>query len=135
MAKDVILAADLGGTAVTPEELAAVPGFAGIRKEIWGKFPGAIAKKTYQPGEILVREGANGTTAFYILSGELEIFINNPVMRVESLKRKSRLGLFRRLTKVTRYIKGTPERTDGRPVRTHIPVDAAVDLPLDNPVA
>ena len=135
MAKDVILAADLGGTPLAPEELAAIPDFAAIRKEIWGKFPGAIAKKICEPGEILVREGENGTTAFYILSGEMEIFINNPVARLESHRRSKALGLFRRFTKVTSYITGTPDRTDGRPARTHIPVDAAVDLPLDNPVA
>src|SRR5256885_13025225 len=51
--------------------------FAGIRKEIWDKFPGAIARKEYRAGEILMREGENGTTAFYILSGDIEVFINS----------------------------------------------------------
>ncbi len=46
MAKQVILEADLGGTPVSAEELAQVPDFADIRPQIWGKFPGAIAKKT-----------------------------------------------------------------------------------------
>ena len=84
MAKDVILAADLGGDVLTADELAAIPDFAGIRKEIWDKFPGAIARKRYRPGEILMREGENGTTAFYILSGTIELFLNNPVSHVES---------------------------------------------------
>ena len=77
MAKDAILEADLGGTPLTSDELAAIPDFKGIRKEIWDKFPGAIAKKTYSPGEILMREGENGTTAFYILSGNVDIFIDD----------------------------------------------------------
>src|SRR5438270_10506328 len=98
MAKDVILAADLGGQVLTPEELAAIPDFAGIRKEIWDKFPGAIVRKTYAPGELLMREGENGTTAFYILSGTLEIYIHNPISRVESHRRVS-AGLFHKLTK------------------------------------
>src|ERR1043166_1090907 len=107
MAKDVIVAADLGGDFLTADELAAIPDFAGIRKEIWEKFPGAIARKRYSPGEILMREGENGTTAFYILSGAIELFINNPVSHVQSSRRSG--GWLGGLTKITNYIKGVPE--------------------------
>lgn len=135
MAKDVILAADLGGTILSSEELAAIPDFAGIRKEIWDKFPGAIARKQYSAGQILMREGENGTTAFYILSGTIEIFINNPVSRVESHRRPGS-GFKGGLTKITNYVKGVPATRDADPNRrTHIPVDASVDLPIDNPIA
>ncbi len=135
MAKDVILAADLGGTPLSPEELAAIPDFASIRKEIWGKFPGAIAKKTFRPGEIILREGESGTTAFYLLSGDVEVFLRNPVLGVQSHK-GTRRSLFRGVTKITDYVKGAPDRgPSGRPARTHVPIDAAVDLPLDNPIA
>src|ERR1700704_4097305 len=89
MAKDLILAADLGGDLLTAGELAAIPDFSGIRKEIWDKFPGAIARKVYRAGEILMREGENGTTAFYILSGTIELFINNPVSHVESSRKSA----------------------------------------------
>src|SRR6266566_3815067 len=99
MAKDVILAADLGGEVLSAEQLAAIPDFAGIRKEIWDKFPGAIARKEYRPGDVLMREGENGTTAFYILSGDIELFINNPVSRVESSRAKSGTG-WRGITKI-----------------------------------
>src|SRR5438445_4013444 len=135
MAKDVILAADLGGDLLTADELAAIPDFAGIRKEIWDKFPGAIARKNYSAGEILMREGENGTTAFYILSGTIELFINNPVSHVESSRRSggSWLGGF---TKITNYIKGVPvPKAAGGHGRTHIPIDASVDLPMENPIA
>src|SRR5215471_8494885 len=103
MAKDVILAADLGGEVLSAEELAAIPDFAGIRKEIWDKFPGAIARKEYRAGEILMREGENGTAAFYILSGTIELFINSPMAHVEST-RTSGLGWLRGLSKITNYI-------------------------------
>ncbi|HYM13481.1 MAG TPA: cyclic nucleotide-binding domain-containing protein [Bryobacterales bacterium] len=135
MAKDVILPADLGGTPMSPEELAAIPDFSGIRKEIWGKFPGAIARKDYRPGEILFHEGDSGTTAFYLLSGEVEIYLASPVLGAQSRKRASH-GLFRGITKITSYVKGIPDRSEkNRPVRTHIPIDGSVDLPLDNPIA
>ncbi len=78
MAKDIILAADLGGDLLTADELAAIPDFSGIRKEIWDKFPGAIARKLYRAGEILMREGEYGTTAFYILSGTIELLHQQP---------------------------------------------------------
>jgi hypothetical protein len=58
----------LGGELLTADELAAMPDFSGIRKEICDKFPGAIVRKIYRAGEILMREGENGTTAFYIIS-------------------------------------------------------------------
>ncbi|MGH9660610.1 MAG: cyclic nucleotide-binding domain-containing protein, partial [Bryobacteraceae bacterium] len=136
MAKDVILEADLGGTPLGAEELAAIPDFQGIRKEIWGKFPGAVAKKTYQPGEVLMREGESGSTAFYILSGEVEVFIANPIFTVESHKQARPRGLFGGLTKITSYLRGTPDRAEKTVTRrTHIPIDGPVDLPLDNPVA
>jgi CRP-like cAMP-binding protein/Pyruvate/2-oxoacid:ferredoxin oxidoreductase delta subunit len=134
MAKEVILAADLGGDLLTAEELAAIPDFAGIRKEIWDKFPGAIARKKYSAGDVLMREGENGTTAFYILSGTIELFINNPVSHVESKRRPG--GWLSGLTKITDYIKGVPaSRAAGGHGRTHIPIDASVDLPLENPIA
>src|SRR5436305_848199 len=126
MAKDVILAADLGGDVLSADELAAIPDFAGIRKEIWDKFPGAIARKKYRAGEILMREGENGTTAFYILEGQIELFLNNPLSHVES-KRGSGGGW----KKITSYITGAPAaKAAANPnARTHIPIDASVDLP------
>ena len=134
MAKE-LLEADLGGTRLTADELAAIPDFKGIRKEIWDKFPGAIAKKTFKTGEILMREGENGITAFYILSGSVDIYIQNPIVSVKSHASK-KSSSWRGVKKITNYLKGVPERdAKSRPVRTHIPIDAGVDLPMDNPIA
>jgi CRP-like cAMP-binding protein/Fe-S-cluster-containing hydrogenase component 2 len=133
MAKDLIQA-DLGGEILSAEQLAAIPDFAGIRKEIWDKFPGAIARKEYRAGDILMREGENGTTAFYILSGDIDVYINAPMAHVES-SRSAGLGWLRGLSKISNYIKGVPERRADGTTRTHIPIDASVDLPIDNPIA
>src|SRR5215831_2074865 len=134
MAKEVILAADLGGEVLSGEQLAAIPDFAGIRKEIWEKFPGAIARKEYRAGEILMREGENGTTAFYILSGRIELFINSPVSRVAA-SRANGGGWFSGLTKISSYLKGTTASLNAATQRTHIPIDAPMDLPIANPIA
>ncbi len=133
MAKE-ILEANLGGTPVTGEELSSIPDFKGIRKEIWDKFPGAIAKKIFGPGEILMREGESGTTAFYIVSGSVDIYIQNPIAAATARAAKPR-GLWRGVTKITSYLKGIPERDAKGPQRTHIPIDGPVDLPIDNPIA
>lgn len=135
MAKDVILAADLGGDILSEDELAAIPDFAGIRKDIWAKFPGAIARKEYRPGETIVREGENGTTAFYVLSGTIELFISSPLSHVESTRRAGG-GWLHGLSKITNYITGIPAaRAASGQRRTHIPIDASVDLPMDHPFA
>src|SRR4051794_11684446 len=137
MAKDVILAADLGGDLLTADELAAIPDFAGIRKEIWDKFPGAIARKRYRPGGILMREGEYGTTAFYILEGTIELYLNSPIAHVES----KRGGAWK---KISNYIQsrdlshdreGAAARAADPNARTHIPIDASVDLPIEKPIA
>jgi CRP-like cAMP-binding protein/Fe-S-cluster-containing hydrogenase component 2 len=134
MARDVILAADLGGDVLSADELAAIPDFSGIRKEIWDKFPGAIARKRYRAGEILMREGENGTTAFYILEGTIELYLNSPLSHVESKRRGS--GGWGGFKKITSYITGAPSAPAGRAAaRTHIPIDASVDLPIAKPIA
>jgi CRP-like cAMP-binding protein/Fe-S-cluster-containing hydrogenase component 2 len=137
MAKDVIQAADLGGTPISAEELAKIPDFAGIRPNIWEKFPGAISKQTYKPGEFLMREGESGNTAFYLLSGAVDVYIANPIGGATTSKGAARKSFFRGFTKLTDFVKGVPpSRSDKtRAARTHIPIDAAVDLPISNPIA
>jgi len=135
VAKEVILTAELGGELLSPETLAAIPDFASIRKEIWEKFPGAIARKNFPAGSILMREGEHGATAFYLLSGSVEVFINNPISHVESRRQKSG-GWLRGVTKFSSYIKGVPAgRSSTGNGRATIPIDAPVDLPLEDPIA
>ena len=79
----------MGGELLSSEALAAIPDFASIRKEIWEKFPGAISRKSFPAGSILMREGEHGATAFYLLSGSVEVYINNPISHVESRRQKT----------------------------------------------
>ncbi|MGH9674123.1 MAG: cyclic nucleotide-binding domain-containing protein, partial [Bryobacteraceae bacterium] len=128
--------AELGGEPMESEDLAAVPDFAGINAKIWKKFPGAVARKSFRPGQLLMREGESGTTAFYLLSGEVDIYINTPIAAVQSSKNAGARSMFGGVTKLTRYLTGTPAREAAETMtRTHIPIDAGVDLPMDNPIA
>src|SRR5258708_9605804 len=134
MVKDIITA-DLGGEALSAEALAAIPDFQSIRKELWSKFPGAVTRKVYEPGEIIVKEGDFGTTAFYLLSGEAEILLQSKLAALESRKRNDRRW-FQRLTKISSLVSGKTGHTQSvRAERTHIPMDGSVDLPMDNPTA
>ncbi|MFN7936338.1 MAG: cyclic nucleotide-binding domain-containing protein [Bryobacteraceae bacterium] len=137
MSKDVIVAADLGGTPLTPDELAAIPELSTIRKEIWGKFPGAIARKDFRAGEILFREGDSGNTAFLLLSGEVQLSLDAARGLNQQPAPVSSSGLFGNLTRLGNYLKGVPEKrkSDQKSDRTHIPIDGPVDLPIDNPLA
>src|SRR3982751_5960259 len=124
MAKEVIIAADLGGVALTSEELAAIPDFKGIRKETWDKFPGAVARKEYAAGEILMRQGESGTTAFYLVSGSVDIFIEGSTARVSAKKAAAKSGFFSSISRITDYMKGTPVRASRHAPasHTHVPV-------------
>jgi len=136
MAKDVILTADLGGTPLSPAEILAIPDFSKLNARALEKFPGAIAKQTLRQGEILFREGDSGSTAYYILSGEMDLYLSSQMGSAQSKKMARPTGLMGSVKKFTNYLKGVPDR-EGVPRRdvTHIPMDASVDLPIDKPIA
>ena len=128
--------AELSGESLSPEELEKIFSFADIPAKKW-RFPGAIVRRTYKPGELIVRQGDHGTTAFYLLSGKVQVSINSPISAVRSQK-GGRHGLLRSITKLTKLVTGGAEKGDDEgPLRkrTHVPIDASVDLPMDDPVA
>src|SRR5258708_36072317 len=99
--------AGLDGQALTADELVAIPDFSKIKREIWSKYPGAVARKTFAPGEIVCREGASGATAFYLQSGQAEAFISNPIATA-NVKKRSSTGLLNGLTHIADYLKRVP---------------------------
>ena len=100
MAKDVILAADLGGTPLSPEEILAIPDFSKLNAKALEKFPGAIASKRFAPGELLFQEGDSGTTAFYIRSGEIDLYLQAPIASAQSKRVARPRGFFSKLKKL-----------------------------------
>jgi CRP-like cAMP-binding protein/Pyruvate/2-oxoacid:ferredoxin oxidoreductase delta subunit len=134
MAKDVILQAELGGAAVTPDELAAIPSLSGIRREIWSKFPGAVAKKMFAPGDVIFRQGESGTTAFLLISGTVEISL--AIDRVlHPPPRRPPGGLLRNIGRLADYLKGSPVQTGRTERPAYIPIDGNIDVSVDDPIA
>lgn len=128
MAK-AMLPATFGNTAgqiMSAEQLSQIDIFADVDPKLLRKFPGTVVLRTFAPNEIVCKQGEGGTTAFYIVEGEVDIYIegqrggNAP----QSAKRKgltARIGAALGIGKVL------------NPHRQHhqnklVPIDASVDL-------
>jgi CRP-like cAMP-binding protein/Fe-S-cluster-containing hydrogenase component 2 len=100
--------------------------------ENWAK--GAAVLHRYRRGQIVCEEGAFGSTAYYIVSGSVDIFIQNPLAH---LRTRPSWGIFgRSLRKMKSFLvdDGTDQRA-GAHERKFIPIDADIDLPMTRPLA
>jgi CRP-like cAMP-binding protein/NAD-dependent dihydropyrimidine dehydrogenase PreA subunit len=121
---------------VEVEELLALPVFKGVSGTFLELNQGAVVKRVYQPGEVIVREGENGSTAFYILEGNAEVYLSSPLAHVATTP-ESGGGLFARMKSVL-----TPKQTRDRSAEMrnekapeYIRIDAPMDLLYTNPIA
>ena len=117
---------------VETEELLALPVFKGVSGTFLELNTGSVVKRTFRAGETIVREGDNGSTAFYILDGEADVFIGAPREHVAT--QQASPGLFTRMRSMLAP-KSRQPRDEERATPTHIRIDAPVDLPYDNPIA
>lgn len=115
-----------------PEELLAMPVFHGVSGTFLDLNRGAVIRRHIRAGETIVREGENGSTAFYILEGDAEVFIRSPRAHVAPAPQSR--GLVARIASKLRSKKEDAREEDSRD-RAFIPIDASVDLPYENPVA
>ena len=130
--------AELVGDALSAEELEGIFAFADIPAKRWSRFPGAIVRRQFSPGELIVRAGDHGTTAFFIFTGRVKIFLDpHEGSTAKSGGTKEALsGPFAKLAYLFTGRRRSKKRSP-RPTatRSHIPIDATIDLPMDNPVA
>src|SRR5919199_4178215 len=107
------------------EYLPALKEVARAQLENWAK--GAAVLHRYRKGEIVCEEGEFGSTAYYIVSGTVDIFIHNPLAH---LRTRPVLGLFGRSFKRMRSFltdDATEQRIEAHS-RSFIGIDADVDL-------
>lgn len=100
--------------------------------ENWAK--GAAVLHRFRKGEIVCEEGEFGSTAYYIVSGTVDIFINNPLAH---LRTRPHAGVFGRSFKRMKSFL-TDDNEDRRAEagqRRFIGIDANVDLPMHRPLA
>jgi len=114
------------------EYLPALKEVARAQLENWAK--GAAVLHRFRKGEIVCDEGEFGSTAYYIVSGTVDIFINNPLAH---LRTRPQTGLFGRSFKRMKSFL-TDDNEDRRAEagqRRFIGIDANVDLPMHRPLA
>jgi CRP-like cAMP-binding protein/Fe-S-cluster-containing hydrogenase component 2 len=117
---------------VTSEYLLSLPFFKGVSGTFLELNQGAVVQRTYRAGEIIVREGDNGSTAFYILDGECDVFIGSPRAHVST--RDQERGFLSKMSSLL-LPQRAEKRSGDKPNPSHIPIDASVDLPFDDPIA
>jgi CRP-like cAMP-binding protein/Fe-S-cluster-containing hydrogenase component 2 len=114
------------------EYLPALKEVARAQLDNWAK--GAAVLHRYRKGEIVCEEGEFGSTAFFIVSGSVDIFIHNPLSH---LRTRPAVGIFgRSMARMKSFL--TDDNATPRPgqgARQFIGIDANVDLPIDRPIA
>src|SRR2546425_392080 len=90
---------------------------------------GAAVLHRYRKGEVVCEEGEFGSTAYYIVSGTVDIFIHNPLAHLRTRPSGNFLG--RSLRRMRSFL--TSDLEDRR-AEAHQPqfigIDADVDLPV-----
>ncbi len=118
------------GQPLTVDQLKELPLFSKISSAFLARSEGAVVARTLKKGELLCRQGEYGSTAYYILSGKVDIFLETDLTHVRSQPQK---GLFNRVKSLLVPRHESPRSEEGD--RTTIPIDAGVDLDRDNPIA
>src|SRR6266480_3743350 len=115
------------------EYLPALKEVARAQLDNWAK--GAAVLHRYRKGEIVCEEGDFGSTAFYIVSGSVDIFIHNPLSH---LRTRPVIGIFgRSMARMKSFLTDDEATTPraGLGASQFIGIDANVDLPINKPLA
>src|SRR2546421_292162 len=120
------------GFSVETQELLELPVFKGVSGTFLELNRGSVVKRVINKGDILFREGDYGSTAFYILEGQVDIFIASPRAHVNTNDEAHGLFHVLRSKLVGRKQDRRPEESMNK---TFISIDAPVELAYDRPVA
>ena len=122
------------GEPLTTEELIeCLPALKEIPAVLLKQFAvGAAVRRRFRAGETVCEEGEFGSTAFYIVSGKVSIFIKNPMASVKT--RPSTGGIFSVFKRMTSFL-GSNEPEPSVAETGFIPIDASIDLPKETPLA
>jgi len=121
----------LPGEPVDVEELLQLTYFQKVSGTFLELNKNAIVRRHFKKGEIVCREGEYGSTAFYIVDGQAQVYLSTPMAHV-----KTQGGATGFLSKLTSRLVGRQQaHREEESTRRSIPIDAPVDLPYDNPVA
>ncbi len=142
--KSVAIKSDASGDGakserITADELKKLPLFEELSRPFLSFNEGSVVRRRFKKGQVICVEGKPGSTAFFIESGKVKIFLQAPLKHVKSKKGKDDqvdwgiFGLIRKFT--TGLVDRAADHQDGAAAPRFIPVDAPVSLRFDNPVA
>jgi len=113
-----------------------LPALGEVPKGVFTKFAeNAAVLRRFRAGETICQEGDFGSTAFFIVSGKVDIFIASPQAHIATAP--GGRGFFGRTvarmkSMLTREAASSPADDAAR--RKWIPVDASVDLAVESPI-
>ena len=122
------------GEPLGTDELLKLPLFRGVSSAFLEMNRGAVVQRHVKRGEIICREGDPGSTAFYIVKGKVDVFLETPMAHVKSHASRPGGGIKGFFRTVTGLVGSREDPRDQEP-RRWIPIDGPVDLPYDNPTA
>ncbi len=118
------------GESLTVEELKQIPMFARISSQFLKRSEGAVVRRKFNKGDILCRQGEFGSTAFYIESGRVDVYLETNLSHVRTQRAD---GLFKKMTSLVLPRERDQREEEGS--KRYIPIDANVDLPYADPIA
>lgn len=118
------------GQPLTADDLKKMPLFSRISAEFLKRSEGAVVLRQFKKGEIICRQGEYGSTAFWIDSGAVDIYLETTMSHVRT---KQVDGLFKRMTSLLLPRDQDTRVEEGE--RRYIPIDAGIDLEYAKPIA
>jgi CRP-like cAMP-binding protein/formate hydrogenlyase subunit 6/NADH:ubiquinone oxidoreductase subunit I len=118
------------GQALPVEELKLFPIFSKVSSQFLERCGGAVVRREFKKGEVICRQGEFGSTAYYIISGTVDIFLEGERSHIRT---KAEGGMFKKVSSALKT-RGEDNRKDEGSKR-FIPIDGSVDLNYDKPIA
>lgn len=122
MAKQMI-SAHLQGEAMSAEQLADIDIFNDLKAGTLEKFPGTVSRRVFKKGQTICRQGQGGTTAFYILEGSVQIFIERSQKAIQKTKAQQLKAFVSKL-----FGQQVAETSRSHAATKVVPIDASADL-------
>jgi CRP-like cAMP-binding protein/Pyruvate/2-oxoacid:ferredoxin oxidoreductase delta subunit len=119
------------GTPLTVEQAKQLPLFEKISSAFLSRSMGGIVRRTFKKGEVICRQGEFGSTAFYIESGKVDVYLDTSMSHIRTKDEGG--GFFKRVTSLLMPRHEQPRA--GMSEQTFIPIDASCDLDTARPIA
>ena len=110
--RDDMVAEKKDGEIVTADELVKYDLFKGLPYKFLQFNGAAVVRRMMQPGDLLCKEGEYGSTAFIILDGEFEIFLNTTRGAVRNQSAGGLAGIFGGIKTVIEKVGGKARLAD-----------------------